>query len=188
MDYFIELTQGKHTLVDYDDYVKFNVYKWHTSHNGLGKDLHYACRNEKVNGKIVYKALHREIMNVSDNRIVDHINGNTLDNRKENLRICSKKENSYNQTKSKNNKSGYKGVVEYSDNKDKIPYYKVFITVDRKQMYLGSSKSKICAALIYDEFSLCVHGKYAKLNFPLYNSSINKNFDINKVNIFKILY
>lgn len=99
------LTQGLVAFVDDDDYEKLSCYNWYVNHYG------YAVRSVKgdCNKKIF---MHREILGVKTySKIhVDHINRNTIDNRKENLRECNRSENQSNRSKQSNNKSGYKGV------------------------------------------------------------------------------
>ena len=93
-------------LLDDEDYEKikkdFNNLKWSVTKNRKGL---YA--QKRVNKKIIY--LHRYVMNNPDG-IVDHINHNTLDNRKENLRGTTNSNNLRNGTIRKNNKTGVKGV------------------------------------------------------------------------------
>lgn len=99
----ITLTQGKVALVDDDDYERISKYNWSFS-NG------YARRNQYVP---IQKTilLHRFIMGEPIGYEVDHINGDGLDNRKENLRVCTHKENTRNRKIQKNNTSGFTGVV-----------------------------------------------------------------------------
>ena len=77
--------------------------------------------------------LHRIITNAPKGYEVDHIDRNTLNNRRENLRICTRQENSRNKTKQRNNTSGYKGVS-WDKAKKK---WRAFISVDKKQIFLG---------------------------------------------------
>src|ERR1035437_10255530 len=91
-------------MVDDEDYEELNKYSWHLNDNG------YAMHTFNPN-KV---RMHRYIKNLTfkDNKIfIDHINGNKLDNRKENLRLCNNMENLFNRGKNLNNTSGYKGVV-----------------------------------------------------------------------------
>jgi hypothetical protein len=85
-----------------------------------------------VNGKEQLR-LHRVIMNPHDNQIVDHKNRDGLDNRKINLRLCSKGENNQNKNIAKNNKSGYRGVSLYKPNGRWIAR----LMVERKAIHLG---------------------------------------------------
>ena len=107
----IELTQGKQATVDDDDYERLSKYKWCFNLKRHGKG--YAQRNEHV--KIEYKKyktktiyMHREILNTDQE--VDHKNGNTLDNRKENLRPANRTQQSQNTSSRKNSSSKYVGV------------------------------------------------------------------------------
>ena len=87
---------------DYETYVK--PYSFSLNNYGY---VRYSSGKDGLNSKL----LHRVIMGVEDRwSLVDHINGNPLDNRRENLRVCSQQENSCNRGKNSNNKSGYKGV------------------------------------------------------------------------------
>lgn len=105
--------------------------------------------------------LHRIIMNVTDPKIfVDHINGNTLDNRRCNLRLCSHKENSRNQKLRKNNTSSYKGVFYNKKNNN----YNAFCTVNGKREFIGCFKYAYNAALAYNNKAIELHGEFARLN------------------------
>ncbi len=106
--------------IDLDDVDRVGQYKWHISHG-------YACCNEN---KI---RLHRFIMNCPNDKVVDHINHNPLDNRKCNLRICSNQQNCMNQNKRSNNTNGYTGVL-WDKAKNK---WMARIKVNYKQIFLG---------------------------------------------------
>ena len=110
------------TLVDDEDYERlqkdFNNMKWCVSKNRKGL---YA--QKRVNKKIIY--LHRYIMNFP-NEVVDHINHNTLDNRKNNLRITSNANNLRNGTVRTNNKSGITGVSYDKKRKKYVSSIKVY--------------------------------------------------------------
>jgi hypothetical protein len=92
--------------------------------------------------------------------IVDHINGNVLDNRKCNLRVCTRAENSRNLRKSRNNTSGYTGV---SKNKNR---WCASIAYNNRRYYIGSFVSKEEAARARDLKAIELHGEFASLNFP----------------------
>lgn len=123
----IKLTKGKFALVDDKDFVRINQFKWCC--NGS-----YAMRKEPI-GHRTYKTIwmHREISNPPEHLEVDHINRNTLDNRKKNLRHVTHKQNMQNQGLRKNNSTGIKGI---SYNKT-FQKYVVQIQLNGKQTYLG---------------------------------------------------
>lgn len=88
-------------FIDLDDVEKVKKYHWNIKACGKKRDKFYVQSSDR--GKTVH--LHRYILNLSDytiNNCVDHINGNSLDNRKANLRICTVEENLQNTKKSKN--------------------------------------------------------------------------------------
>jgi hypothetical protein len=110
------------------------------------------------------KLMHRIVMGVTDPKIfVDHINGNTLDNRKENLRLCNNTENCRNSKKSVNNTSGYKGVsyVPWSGKWLRNKPWRAYIVVDRKQISLGMYKTKEEAHEAYKQAAVKYHGEFA---------------------------
>lgn len=149
----IHLSQGKVTQVDDEDFEFLNQWKW--SYRSDGR----AVRCDKSN-KII--RMHRVIMNAPAGTVVDHINGDTLDNRKINLRICSQKENTLNHRRNKNNVSGYKGVS-WSKKAGK---WRAYIAPNRKQISLGCFMDVIEAARAYDKAAKKLFGKFANLNFP----------------------
>lgn len=105
----------------------------------------------------------RLIMKVTNPDIqVDFINGNTLDNRKENLRLCTHKQRMRNRKPVKNSKSGFKGVhwVEHWNT------WRALITIDGEKKFLGNFNDPVEAAHAYDKAAVKFFGEFAYTNFP----------------------
>lgn len=111
--------------------------------------------------------LHRFLANPPDGYCVDHINGNTLDNRRSNLRICTKSENNFNKSIQCDNKTGYKGVTFDAQTTSKNKYRLEF-WYKNKRILRKRFGSPIEAAKEYDKLALEYYGKFANLNFPHY--------------------
>lgn len=154
----IPLTQGKFALVDDEDFERVSQFKW-TYKKSINTG--YAQRTLWPSNKHLY--LHSFILNTSE--MVDHINGNGLDNRKINLRHANKAINSMNRIKQKNNTSGYKGVHKYKIKLRKP--FQAYIKVNGKRKHLGMFSTALEAAKIYDLAARKYFGEYANLNFPL---------------------
>ena len=108
-----------------------------------------------INGK--YRQLHRFIMNPPEGMQVDHINGNTYDNRKCNLRIVTPQQNTMN-TKLRYNNSGAKGI--YYD--EKYNNYKAKIGFDNKLIHLGTFDTLEEAIKVRKEAEAKYFGEYAR--------------------------
>jgi len=163
----IPLTQGKVALVDDEDYEELSEYGWY-AHQAT-KSLCYAGRNnKKSNGKTSVIGLHRQVMRAKTGQIVDHINRNGLDNRKQNLRICSHKQNLWNQ-ESTSGSSKYKGVHLEADKQrpGRKKRWRAKITYNKNTVRLGRHLTEEEAAKAYDTAALKHHGEFARLNFPL---------------------
>ena len=93
----IKLTKGLSAIVDDEMFMSMNIYKWNITHNSRGHL--YARRTLKKGGKVKHLRMHREVIGAKPGEWVDHINGNTLDNRKSNLRICTASINALNRKK-----------------------------------------------------------------------------------------
>ncbi len=152
----IELSQGKVAIIDSEDFYIVNKYKWSYR---VSNGRKYCASNTKEKGKSTTLHLARLIMNCPKGMTVDHINHDTLDNRKCNLRICTQAENSRN-TRPRNGTSRYKGV-------HKLKHYdkwRVAITVNRVKYHIGYFATQEEAALAYNKAALKYHGKFAYLN------------------------
>lgn len=154
----IQLGKGEFTLVDDEDFCKLSLIKWRIlKARGYTKDYVYGY----ISSKKRHIFLHRFLMNPQIGMVVDHINGDGLDNRKKNLRICTTQENSRSRRfLQKNNTTGYQGVKKNKNG------WESQIKVNGKMKYLGYSKDKTKAAKIYDEAAKKYHGEFATLNFP----------------------
>mgnify|MGYP001606874996 CR=1 FL=1 len=158
----IKLTQNKVALVDDEDFECVNRYKWSA---GLSRNKidFYAQKERKIEFKIYKKqSMQHFILGIKDSQIIDHKNKNTLDNRKENLRIATIAQNTQNQKTSSRNSSGFKGVSLDSVKRK----FKACISVNGKDLYLGSFNTQEAAGRAYDKKSLELNGPKAKLNFP----------------------
>jgi len=126
---------------------------WFIKKGGKGLYIH-----AKINKKCI--GIHRIIMGTVDtDKLVDHINGNPLDNRRENLRITTKQQNCCNQRK-RVGSSKFKGVVWHKMGGGWIAQ----IGVNYKRYHLGSFKSEIEAAKAYNDAAIKYHGEFACLN------------------------
>jgi hypothetical protein len=101
----IPLTQGRFALVSDEDFLVLSQWTWCVSGNG------YAHRSVNINGRKSTVKMHRTVIHAPKGFDIDHINGNKLDNRRENLRIASRSLNMHNVPKRVTNTSGYKGVT-----------------------------------------------------------------------------
>ncbi len=161
----IPLTQGQSVKVDNRDYAWLSGFKWCAYRRSNTVARFYAVRSTSKFG-IVY--MHRMILGLGrgDHRESDHINGNGLDNRRNNLRICNHSENLRNLTAKKHSKTGFKGVFFYQRRPTHSPKWISEIRVNGKTTRLGSYfTSPEDAAKAYDEAAIRLHGEFAKLNF-----------------------
>ena len=151
----IHLSNGGITLVDDDDYDVLNKYKWRKEASG------YVFRTGSIKGRNVPVRMHRVVMEAPKGLQVDHINGNKLDNRKENLRLATRSENQRNVGKRSSNKSGYKGVRWVPSPYNK---WRVDIRTDEGKKFIGHFNNILEAAKAYNDAALNYHGEFANLN------------------------
>lgn len=143
----IPLTKGKTALINLESYDLVKDYLWHSHGN-------YA--ETQIDRKQLKMA--NLINSPPDGYIVDHENGNSLDNRLSNLRIATQQNNLWNRRLYKNKKTSiYKGV-HFSNNR-----YKAAIN----HKWIGAYKSEIEAAKAYDEMAKKIHGEFARTNQAL---------------------
>lgn len=151
----IPLTRGRFTLVDADDYWRFSSFKFCLQHT---QKIPYA--SARVRGP--RRFLHRLIMSPRPGRMVDHINHDGLDNRKANLRCCTRQQNGFNRRPLKNTSSKYKGVRRDKRNNKWI----AAIRLNYKRTIIGAFDDEIDAAKAYDQHAKKTFGPFAYLNFP----------------------
>jgi hypothetical protein len=140
-------------IVDTEDWEKISKILWYISKS---KDRFYYLYSNKYKYR-----LSRFIANINNSKIlVDHINHNTFDNRKCNLRICTNQQNQWNSEPNQNNTSGYKGVYWYKRDKK----WRSQIRLNNIQYWLGNFTNKKCAACAYNNKAKELFGEFAYLN------------------------
>lgn len=152
----IELTNGMFVMVDDNYYEALHKDEWKLS-NSDNKNCRYAYTY--FAGATIL--MHRLIAGARGDEVVDHINGNTLDNRKCNLRICTHTENVRNSRKRKVTQFKYKGLSKAQGRKS----WQVQICVNRKKINIGSFADEIEAAKAYDKAARKYYGEFAATNF-----------------------
>ena len=148
----IQLTQGKVAIVDDKDFEALNAHKWLASKNGY---RFYAQRKFMNGCKWKTIMMHRVIMNAPDGFEIDHINGDGLDNRRDNLRVATRAQNSVNAGSHRDSKLGIRGV---SPERGK---YRASIRIDGKNKHLGRFHNVGDAIAAYQSAAKEHHGEFA---------------------------
>jgi hypothetical protein len=157
----IPLTQGRFAIVDPQDYPRLSKYKWRLCRT-KGKNVLYAERSIRLpGGKYSRILMHRQLIEVPEGYIIDHINGCGLDNRRANLRLATVAQNAWN-SKKRNPRSGYKGVC-FAKGKG---LWRAAIVFHGGRKHLGYFTDKIDAAKAYDDAAKKYYKEFARLNFP----------------------
>ncbi len=141
-------------IVDEGDFDRINAKPWRLTTRG------YAGRTEHRTKKKVNVMMHREVLGLThdDAIVVDHINGNQLDNRRENLRVCTVSENLCNAKLYSSNKSGFKGVHQPAGSNR----WTATICKNRKYHYLGSFSTPEEAYAARLKAEARFHGEFAR--------------------------
>lgn len=151
----IELTQGKTATVSAEDFDYINQWKWsYDAHNNCAVRSQFIRRDGK---KQISKTIlmHNLIMDTPNGKDTDHINGDRLDNRRDNLRVCTHKQNQRNMNMHKDNTSGYKGVSKSREGR-------WVVKIGNK--YIATYTDIVSAAKRYNTEAVSRYGKYANLN------------------------
>lgn len=145
----IQLTQGKVALVDDEDFAMLV---------GMGR----WCYNSSYATRAAGVRMHRVILAAPKGAHVDHINGDTLDNRRSNLRFCTDSQNQMNR-RAVRGVSKFKGVV-WQKRASGNGFWKATITKDGVVRYLGSFHTDLEAAAAYNSAALELYGAFAAIN------------------------
>lgn len=155
----IRLSNGSDVMVDDIDYHHLSKFNWHAKKIHYNEGFYSAAWTVQ-DGKRKCISMHREIMNAPKGLEVDHRDGNVMDNRRLNLRICTKHQNSLNRSGQKNSLSKYRGVS-WDSRKRK---WVARINVDKKIKYLGEFITELEAAIIINITIRKYHGEFANTN------------------------
>lgn len=154
----IPLTRGLVALVDDADFDDLNAFRWHAlTGNAAGK--FYAARGIG-DGRV--ELMHRRITGFPEGMVVDHLDGDPLNNVRSNLRVCTRWENAANRQKT-HGSSRFKGVSWHKRGQA----WQAAVRVHRKGHYVGWFKDEEDAARAYDAAARLLLGANAPLNFPL---------------------
>lgn len=148
----IPLTRGKFAKIDAKDFDLVNQFCWYF-------DGGYAVHGSG-DGKKPKVWMHRIIAKTPSGFVTDHINGNKLDNRRRNLRICTRQQNNMHVGVSRKNKSGYKGVFWNKQRKK----WRARIRLNKQDIVLGHFTNKADAAISYNAAAKKYFGEFCFLN------------------------
>lgn len=154
----IPLTKGQFAIVDQPDFERLSKFKWYS-------DGRYAKRDQWVPGspghyECIY--MHRFIIGAKPGDIVDHADGDKLNNTRRNLRFCSARQNAENAAKKHNAfMSRFKGVTRTPQGK-----WSTSIRCEGRHLLVGVYANEVAAARAYDAAAVQFQGEFARLNLP----------------------
>ena len=155
----IELTKGKFTLVDDEDYDFLMRWKWQYMNVGYaGRSKYAGMKNGKEFNECLY--IHRLVTNAEKGFEVDHIDHDKLNNQKKNLRVVTSSQNKMNGNSRVGSTSKYKGVSWDAKNNK----WQAGIHYEGKKVFLGRFNSEDDAAEAYNKKAGEVFGEYARYN------------------------
>jgi hypothetical protein len=165
---FLKLSQGYWAMVDDEDYDRLSQWKWHARPTNYGNGMCAARIIFNSTGKISKRLLHHEVLEFSagGGLVVDHRDGNTLNCRRGNLRICTHSQNVANRRpQSTKRGSKYKGVI-YCPPRSKggKGAWEATIQYEHKRRYLGRFADEHTAVKAYNVWARRLHGQFAYLN------------------------
>ena len=153
----IALTSGDFAFVDDDDYERASMHNW-----CMHKSVKYPYTNINIGkGRSKRLFLHRFIMNAKKGQIIDHVDGNVFNASKQNLRFCTKGQNSQNRGLSASNTSGHKGVC-WDEARQK---WAVQISVNGKRVYWSRFDTYEEAVEAHEREIVKIHGEFARLEW-----------------------
>jgi len=151
----VPLTKGLEAIVDDADADRVLAFRWQA--RLYPSDRRYASRGVRDGKRITHVWMHRFILDAPPGLLVDHINGDGLDNRRANLRLCSKTENNRNRRSAR---TGFKGVSKV------YRKYHAALKCGANRVFIGIYDTEIEAATAYDRAAKQWFGEFARLNFP----------------------
>jgi hypothetical protein len=151
----IPLTQGQDAIVDVEDFEWISRWNWNAHWDHHAKCF-YARRQQS--GKTIM--MHREIMHLKIGQLADHKNGNSLDNRKQNLRLATVSQNTANTKNKSENSSGYRGVSRHGKR------WRAVVVHHGRYISIGTFATREMAARAYDQIAQKMFGEFAHLNYP----------------------
>lgn len=160
---------GKFAQVDDEDYDFLMQWRWFYVYKKTSSNYYIVCNFNLGNSKWQVKIMHQLIIGKKEKLVIDHIDGNTLNNQKHNIRHCKNNENVLNKRKYKNGSSIFKGVT-ISEKKDKnwAKRWMSRIQVNNNSIYLGifpyTKDGEIKAAKAYNDAAIKYHGEFSCLN------------------------
>jgi len=157
MSQSLPLGQNQFAVVDDNDYARLNVYQWFLSKAGYAVGF-----VPGGDGRFQLVYMHRLIMNAGPDQLVDHINGQPLDNRRENRRLVTPQQNGQNKRLSPLSCTGLKGVGWHK----RRHKYHARVQLQGIRYHLGFFDDAETAALAYDAAARQLFGAFARCNYP----------------------
>jgi hypothetical protein len=151
----IPLTRGKFAIVDEADYERVAAFKWTALHPSRTNWYGFRYEGPRDARKGIY--LHRFILDAPAGVLVDHVNGDGLDCRRSNLRLCDATGNARNRRSNGSAKGYY--VTRHGR-------FAVRLKVGNRQKYIGTFEREDDALAAYDTAARLYFGAFARLNFP----------------------